>query len=182
MTYAKTNWQDRLFIPDTGEVLQEGTKVTAARMNNIEEGIFVMHSQFDQLQRQILRLQAYSDANNRVVGNNGTFVDTFDGMKDVNLKLDMTRTTLVSHTSTVLTVENTVGFIVGQEITIASLTAYENRVINAINGKTITLTSGLTGTYPAGAIVARSTVEIDTTNKKMKRGSYKTYDVTISVS
>lgn len=40
MTYEKTEWVDHIVDPETGDVIQEGTRVTAARMNHIEQGIF----------------------------------------------------------------------------------------------------------------------------------------------
>lgn len=37
--YNKTHWQDRVVDPETGEVIQEGTFMSAERFNNIENGI-----------------------------------------------------------------------------------------------------------------------------------------------
>lgn len=38
--YSKTDWKDHIVDMDTGEVIQEGTPVSARHMNNIEAGIF----------------------------------------------------------------------------------------------------------------------------------------------
>ena len=37
--YNKTHWQDRVVDPETGEVIQEGTFMSAEHFNNMEEGI-----------------------------------------------------------------------------------------------------------------------------------------------
>ncbi|AWX58329.1 hypothetical protein AB432_026270 [Brevibacillus brevis] len=39
MAYQKTTWVDHIVDPVTGDVVQQGTKVTAARMNKMEQGI-----------------------------------------------------------------------------------------------------------------------------------------------
>ncbi|MGG4440498.1 hypothetical protein [Brevibacillus fortis] len=39
MTYQKTTWVDHIIDPVTGEVVQQGTKITATRMNKMEQGI-----------------------------------------------------------------------------------------------------------------------------------------------
>lgn len=37
--YSKTHWQDRVVDPETGEVVQEGTFMSAEHFNNMEDGI-----------------------------------------------------------------------------------------------------------------------------------------------
>ena len=44
MSYEKTEWIDHVVDPETQEIIQQGTRVTAQRMNKIEEGIEVSHS------------------------------------------------------------------------------------------------------------------------------------------
>ncbi|MGF9906035.1 hypothetical protein [Brevibacillus porteri] len=39
MAYQKTTWVDHIVDPVTGDVVQQGTKVTATRMNKMEQGI-----------------------------------------------------------------------------------------------------------------------------------------------
>ncbi|MFI8714426.1 hypothetical protein ACIGKN_21180, partial [Brevibacillus brevis] len=43
MAYQKTAWVDHIVDPVTGEVVQQGTKVTATRMNKMEQGIADAH-------------------------------------------------------------------------------------------------------------------------------------------
>lgn len=40
MKYNKTDWIDHIKDVDTGEVIQQGTPISARNLNNIEEGIF----------------------------------------------------------------------------------------------------------------------------------------------
>lgn len=38
--YIKTEWKDHIVDIDTGEIIQEGTPISARVMNNMEEGIY----------------------------------------------------------------------------------------------------------------------------------------------
>lgn len=40
MAYNKTDWKDHIVDMTTGEVIQEGTPVSARNLNNMEGGIF----------------------------------------------------------------------------------------------------------------------------------------------
>ncbi|EKS54288.1 hypothetical protein D186_23641 [Citrobacter freundii ATCC 8090 = MTCC 1658 = NBRC 12681] len=40
MAYSKTEWKDHIVDTTTGEVIQEGTPVSARNLNNMEIGIF----------------------------------------------------------------------------------------------------------------------------------------------
>lgn len=44
LAYEKTVWKDHIESVETGEVIQYGTLISAARLNNMEEGIFNAHS------------------------------------------------------------------------------------------------------------------------------------------
>lgn len=39
MKYLKTEWQDHIKDIDTGEVIQQGTPISARNLNNMEDGI-----------------------------------------------------------------------------------------------------------------------------------------------
>lgn len=49
MTYQKTNWVDHIVDPETGSVVQSGTKFTAARANKMEQGIADAHGLVEEL-------------------------------------------------------------------------------------------------------------------------------------
>lgn len=40
MGYSKTEWVDHIKDIDTGEVIQQGTPISARNLNNMEDGIF----------------------------------------------------------------------------------------------------------------------------------------------
>lgn len=43
MSYTPTEWKDEIKDPITGEIIQQGTRVNARRLNNIEQGIKQTH-------------------------------------------------------------------------------------------------------------------------------------------
>lgn len=47
MAYEKQEWLDHIEDPETGEIIQQGSPVTARRMDHIEEGIFGAHEAAD---------------------------------------------------------------------------------------------------------------------------------------
>ncbi len=57
MPYEKTKWIDHFVDPETGEVIQEGTRVTAERMNKIENGIEAAHDEMESIGDNINGLQ-----------------------------------------------------------------------------------------------------------------------------
>ncbi len=48
MAYEKQEWLDHIVDPETGEIIQQGSPVTARRMDHIEDGIFKAHEVADQ--------------------------------------------------------------------------------------------------------------------------------------
>ncbi|BFH11077.1 hypothetical protein J6TS7_02770 [Paenibacillus dendritiformis] len=46
MAYNRTEWRDHIVAP-TGEVIQEGTPISARNLNNIEEGIYQLSQRID---------------------------------------------------------------------------------------------------------------------------------------
>ncbi|WP_312117974.1 hypothetical protein [Brevibacillus reuszeri] len=182
--YERQYWKDRLINTETGETIQDGTRFTARRMNHIEEGIKNMCETVMRMENRILHLHAKVTTGDRTAGNNGIFVDTFDGIQDAIISLDTTKATIQSVSGANVTVSSVKGFAVGQEITLASASSQEIRTITSINETTrvITLNSVPSSTYSAGSLLARSTVEVDTTAKRMRRGTIDSYSVRISVT
>ncbi|QDS35821.1 hypothetical protein [Brevibacillus brevis] len=183
MGYERQYWEDRL-VTENGETIQDGTRITARRLNHIEEGIKGIDDIVIKMENRILHLHAKITTGDRTAGNNGIFVDTFDGIQDAVIALDKTRTTIKSASGKKVAVASITGFAVGQEVTLASVTSQEERIIVEINPVTwiITLNSALTGSYTTNSILARSTVEIDTAAKRMRRGSIDTYSVQIAIT
>lgn len=56
--YNKTHWQDRVVDPETGEVIQEGTFMSAERFNNIENGIAANNELINEAQSDIESIEA----------------------------------------------------------------------------------------------------------------------------
>jgi len=53
MEYVKTNWVDHIVNSETGEVLQQGTAITAVRMNNIENGLYTLAVELEDTMEQV---------------------------------------------------------------------------------------------------------------------------------
>lgn len=45
LAYEKTLWKDHIESVETGEIIQYGTLISAARLNNMEDGIANAHSE-----------------------------------------------------------------------------------------------------------------------------------------
>ncbi|MGN7469636.1 hypothetical protein [Brevibacillus sp. SAFN-007a] len=54
MSYQKNTWVDHIVDPGTGEIVQQGTKFTATRANNMESGIERAHQLVEGLAQNIL--------------------------------------------------------------------------------------------------------------------------------
>lgn len=54
MSYQKNTWVDHIVDPGTGEIVQQGTKFTATRANNMESGIEKAHQLVEGLAQNIL--------------------------------------------------------------------------------------------------------------------------------
>lgn len=164
-----------------------GTPVNASNLGRMEDGIEAVHQLMDGVDRRISRVEAYLDIDSRgVEGAQARFADTYDGTTDPVFQMDTTETYAVSAialsaSSVTVPVASVADFEVNREVTIASSSGVENRRISAINAgaKTITFPS-VQYNHPKGALIARSTVEIDTVKQKMKVGSWGTYTVTIT--
>ncbi|MFD2084395.1 hypothetical protein ACFSND_04015 [Brevibacillus brevis] len=98
--------------------------------------------------------------------------------------MDKTRTTIQSISGTNVTVASVVRLCSWTRGYPSVCLNQEERTITAINASTrvITLNAAPTSTYTENAILARSTVEIDTAAKRMRRGSIDTYSVKIAVT
>ena len=54
MSYQKNTWVDHIIDPSTGEVVQQGTKVTANRLNNLENGVEKAHQLVESLAQSVV--------------------------------------------------------------------------------------------------------------------------------
>ncbi len=71
--YNKTNWQDHV-VDQNGQVIQEGTPLSAKNLNNIEQGVFISNA-LNAVMAQFNRLLLDRINENEVV----TITDTITG-------------------------------------------------------------------------------------------------------
>lgn len=176
--YVRTQWYDDIFDPVTGEILEEGTPYLAKYANNFEDGIFNAYGYIMSMQREMQRMQVQMELDGRAPGNSGTFADTLDGSTN-KITLDTTITdvnTAVIAGATEIPVDSTDGFTAFTQVTIYDDENSEDVLITAVNSSSLTV-QALANDYKKGAKVARSTVAIDTTNKKMDVGNWSIFSV-----
>lgn len=141
----------------------EQTRVNT--MHNTEKSR--VNVEFRNRDKQLANLNAIADINNRAIGSTGTFYDFFDGTNDFSIaEMDKTSAKTVSDlsgTGVVLSVTNTSGFKIGQEITIVGIKTdtqqnpdVYRRTITNISSGSITINTRLNAILKSGALVARS--------------------------
>nr|WP_243125427.1 inorganic polyphosphate kinase [Clostridium amazonitimonense] len=87
--YNKTEWKDHIVDMDSGEVVQEGTPVSARIMNNIEEGIFGVTVETSKNSADITSLAIeVAILKNASLNNltNNVFFENFDTLNSVKLE------------------------------------------------------------------------------------------------
>ena len=145
--------------------IQDGTRIKAKRLNNMEDGIVNAHKGMERVDNAIKRLQLQLEMTDRVPSSSGAFFDDFSGEPNTRFVKDNTRTDLteaVEAGTTVLKAASVTGFKELTEITIFDGTNMEHAQIATINTteNTLTLLTALTNAYVKGAKVCRSsTVE-----------------------
>mgnify|MGYP001623777105 CR=1 FL=1 len=158
--------------------IQDGTRIKAKRLNNMEDGIVNAHKGMERVDNAIKRLQLQLEMTDRVPSSSGAFFDDFSGEPNTRFVKDNTRTDLteaVEVGATVLKVASVTGFKELQEVTIFDGSNMEQAVIASIDAKTITLLAGLTNAYVKGAKVCRSTTA--ETNGEMQFGAFELFSV-----
>lgn len=160
--------------------IQDGTRIKAKRLNNMEDGIVNAHKGMERVDNAIKRLQLQLEMTDRVPSSSGAFFDDFSGEPNTRFVKDNTRTDLteaVEAGTTVLKAASVTGFKELTEITIFDGTNMEHVQIASINTteNTITLLTALTNAYVKGAKVCRSTtVEQD---GEMQFGGFDLFSV-----
>lgn len=160
--------------------IQDGTRIKAKRLNNMEDGIVNAHKGMERVDNAIKRLQLQLEMTDRVPSSSGAFFDDFSGEPNTRFVKDNTRTDLteaVEAGTTVLKAASVTGFKELTEITIFDGTNMEHAQIASINTteNTLTLLTALTNAYVKGAKVCRSTtVEQD---GEMQFGGFDLFSV-----
>lgn len=179
--YIRTNWRDHIVDIETGQVIQEGTRFTASRANNIEDGIYSAHEILLSQDRLIKRLSAELGMVGRSPINNGVYYEPLDGGEPRNMERLTERAVVqnaVSAGTTTLTLDD-VPFSVNQVITIYDEENSETVTVENVNGNEITV-SALANAYKKGAYVARSNAVVDSNAEKLSFGTWGTYTISVS--
>lgn len=180
--YIKTIWQDHIIDPtfpenDPNRIIQQGTRFTARRANNIEEGIYDLYNRTGMTTDELIRVKAEMEMLGRAPINNGSFLDVLDGTDSRNMvPQDEKAVVQAALTSGLTTIQlDTNPFLIGTVVTIYDDTNQEDVKITGKNGASITVTP-VTKSYKKGANIARSNAVI--IGKEMTFGTWGTFTVT----
>lgn len=178
--YTKTNWRDHIVDIISDDVIQEGTRFTASRANNIEEGIYNAYNWLVWYESELQKMRIQLEMVGRTPINNGTFFDTLEGnSKALSLltKVAVSQHALAAGEITILLDQNE--FSIGQQITIYDDEHSESSMVTAVNGNSITVES-LVNQYKKGALVSKTNSIIDVNNQELGFGEWGTYSISIS--
>lgn len=160
--------------------IQDGTRIKAKRLNNMEDGIVNAHKGMERVDNAIKRLQLQLEMTDRVPSSSGAFFDDFSGEPNTRFIKDNARTDLkeaIEAGATVLKVASVTGFKELTEITIFDGTNMEHAQIASINTteNTLTLLTALTNAYVKGAKVCRSSVA--ESGGEMQFGAFELFSI-----
>ncbi|WP_342557007.1 hypothetical protein [Lysinibacillus sp. FSL P4-0201] len=176
--YERTQWEDDVTDPVTGEIINDGTPFMSEFANNFEWGIYNAFRFIGEVYRQQERMRVQLELDGRVPGNSGTFADVLDGSSN-KISLDKALTDIIEAVEiggTTLKVASVEGFAAFTQVTIFDDEHIEDVVITEVGTNTMKV-QALKNEYKKGAKVARSNVVIDTTNAEMGVGDWQTYSV-----
>lgn len=188
--YEMTIWEDHIVLIDENGnvikdekgnpvVLRQGTRFNAKRGNNIEKGIYDAYEMIILNKKDIQRLFVQLEIIERAPENYyGSFFDSLDGFSNrISMLKEQTEVIkAVSAGETVLQVGSTEGLVPFIQMTIYDDISNEDVLITKVNTDSIEV-QPLVNSYKKGAVVARSSVEIDAVNKEMDIGKWKTYSI-----
>jgi len=178
-----------LFNKYTGEpipkpvFLQEGTRITAERMNYIEEHLCSLYGWKEVHESALEYIMIVLELEGSVSGGQGTFFDAISDLTPKGISVDKYSDELqkgISVGATVLEVESIGSLKVGDELNVYDDTNFETVTVQKAEGNTITVTE-TTNAYEAGSYVKRSTVTTDRKNKKYQAQAFTVYNVTSRV-
>lgn len=176
--YERTQWEDDVTDPVTGEIINDGTPFMSEFANNFEWGIYNAFRFIGEVYRQQERMRVQLELDGRVPGNSGTFADVLDGSSN-KISLDKALTDIIEAVEigeTVIKVANVEGFAAFTQVTIFDDEQIEDVVITEVGTGTIKV-QALKNAYKKGAKVARTNVAIDMVNAEMGVGDWQTYSV-----
>lgn len=163
--------------------LQEGTRITAERMNYIEEHLCSLYGWKNIHESALEYIMIVLELEGSISGGQGTFFDAISELTPKGIEVDDFSAELTSATkagATVLPVDNVGSLKVGDELNIYDDKNFESTKVQSVGDSSITVTT-LTNAYQAGTYVKRSTVTTDRKNKQYKAVPFTVYDVTSRV-
>lgn len=198
--YVKTVWTDHIvdptqyetdangnpvLDPTTGKpkpyVIQEGTRFTASRANNIEVGIHGAYDRLVQYHEEIAKLRVQLEMVGRVPINNGTFFDTLDDSQAkqlTRLSSNSVSQSALAAGATSITLDSA-PFTAGQYVTVYDDVQQESVKVTATAGNVLTV-SALTKAYKKGASVALTNTELNLERQRILFGNWGTYTVAVT--
>lgn len=181
LPYIKTEWHDHIVDPIDDTVVQQGTRFTARRANNLEDMVeYLANVNVPYINNELLRFQLELEMLGRSPVNNGTFFAVLDGGDGKHMELQSQKAILQSARSagaTSLEVDAT-PFVVGQVITITDEEQSESVRITEISTKTLTVTA-TTKAFKKGAFITRSSAVLNTNQLSLQFGNWSTYKVEV---
>ncbi|KAB8126893.1 hypothetical protein F9U64_18915 [Gracilibacillus oryzae] len=178
--YIRTNWRDHIVDVENGQTIQEGTRFTAGRANNLEEGIYNAYNWLVIYANDLERMRVELEMVGRSPINNGIFYDALDGDgKALKMVID-TAVAQNAYSAGTTNIElDNVPFNVGEYVTIFDDEQQESIEVTSVGEDTITVSS-LANSYKKGAFVSRSNSFIDTNIEELGYGNWSTYTLEIN--
>lgn len=181
MRYIPTDWHDHIVDPITQDIVQQGTRFTAARANNIEEALaYLVNERSPHVDQELARIYLELEMMGRSPVNNGTFFASFDGgtnkqMTMLTQKAVLQQAILIG--ATTLSVD-IAPFLVGENITLTDEEQTEQVEVVAVNGKEITI-AATSAPLKKGAFVTRSNTSVDINLVALTFNQWSTYTVEV---
>lgn len=198
--YVRTNWKDHIVDPtqvetdDNGDVIidkktgkpmplviQEGTRFTASRANNMENGIYNAYNSLVAYADELEKTMVQVEMTGRAPINNGSFYTTLDSVEGKSMSLDEDKAVAqLAYGAVDTNIKlNDVPFKVGEYVTIYDDEQSEDVQVTAVSDNSITVTA-LSNSYKKGAQVARSNAVANTDIQELTFGAWGTYKLTFS--
>lgn len=182
MRYIPTDWHDHIVDPITEDIVQQGTRFTAARANNIEDGLaYLMNERSPHIDQELSRIYLELEMMGRSPVNNGTFFASFDGGQNKQMTMLNQKAVLqqaVSAGATTLSLD-VVPFLVGENVTLADEEQMESVEVVAISDSTITVLA-TTKAFKKGAFVTRSNALLAANVQALKFNNWSTFNVEVN--
>lgn len=179
MRYIPTDWHDHIVDPISGDVIQQGTRFTATRANNIEEALtYLMNTHNPNVDQELKRIYLELEMMGRSPVNNGTFFAAFDGGQNKQMQMLTQKAILqqaINIGATTLQVDSA-PFLVGENITLVDEERTENVEVLAVIDKSVTVTA-TTKPFKKGSFITRSNATVNTNIAALTFGNWSTFNV-----